>query len=94
MKKKMAAMILALGLCVSMTGCSDDGTDANGNPVEYGYFVELEFNGDMKIVYDRETKVKYYIYDNENGIGDYSVHCFGITPIYNADGSLQVYEGE
>lgn len=94
MKKKITAMILALGLCVSMSGCSDDGTDENGNPVEHGYFVKLEFKGDMEIVYDRETKVKYYIYDNEDGSGSARRHCFGITPIYNADGSLQLYEGE
>lgn len=94
MKKKITAVILTISMCVGMSGCSDDGTDENGNPVEYGYFVELEFKGDMEIVYDRETKVKYYIYDDENGVGDTHVHCFGITPIYNADGSLQLYEGE
>lgn len=94
MKKKITAVILTITICSLFSGCSDDGTDANGNPVEYGYFVELEFNGDMKIVYDRETKVKYYIYDAEDGIGDTHAHCFGITPIYNADGSLQLYEGE
>lgn len=94
MKKKITAMILALGLCVSMSGCSDDETDVNGKPVEYGYFIELESDGNMKIVYDRETKVKYYIYDAENGVGESCRHCFGITPIYNADGSLQVYKGE
>ena len=94
MKKKITAMILALGLCVSMSGCSDDGTYANGEKVEYGYFIELERDGDMTRVYDRETKVKYYIYDYEHGVGDNRVHCFGITPIYNADGSLQIYKGE
>lgn len=91
MKKKIAAIILTISMCVSMSGCDSDG---NGKQVEYGYFVELESNGDMTIVYDRETKVKYYIYDDENGVGDTHVHCFGITPIYNADGSLQLYEGE
>ena len=92
MKKKITAMMLALGLCVSMSGCNDDGT--SGNQVEYGYFIELESDGDMTIVYDRETKVKYYVYDYEHGFGDNRAHCFGITPIYNADGSLQLYEGE
>lgn len=94
MKKKITAMMLALGLCVSMSGCSDDGTYVNGEQVKYGYFIELESDGDMKIVYDRETKVKYYIYDCEHGVGDTHTHCFGITPIYNADGSLQIYKGE
>lgn len=88
MKKKIIAMMLALGLCASMSGCSDDGTSAE--QVEYGYFIELESNGDMTIVYDRETRVKYYIYEATNNYR----HCFGITPIYNTDGSLQVYKGE
>lgn len=92
MKKKIAAIILTISMCVSMSGCSDDGTD--GKQVEYGYFAELESNGDMTIAYDRETKVKYYIYDNDEGVGDSHRHCFGITPIYNADGSLQIYKGE
>lgn len=92
MKKRLVAMILAMSMCVSMSGCDGDGT--SGNQVEYGYFIELEHSGDMTIVYDRETKVKYYIYDYEHGVGDNCAHCFGITPIYNADGSLQIYEGE
>lgn len=92
MKKKIAAIILTISMCVSMSGCDSDGTGAE--QVEYGYFIELESNGNMTIVYDRETKVKYYIYDYEHGSGDNRVHCFGITPIYNSDGSLQVYKGE
>lgn len=92
MKKKLAAIILVMNICMSMSGCDSDGTGAD--QVEYGYFIELESNGDMTIVYDRETKVKYYIYDYEHGVGDNRVHCFGITPIYNADSSLQIYEGE
>ena len=92
MKKKITAVILTISMCVSMSGCSDDGTGAD--QVEYGYFIELESNGDMTIVYDRETRVKYYIYDYEHGVGENSRHCFGITPIYNADGSLQLYEGD
>lgn len=92
MKKKITAVILTISMCVGMSGCSDDGT--NGNQVEYGYFIELESNGNMTIVYDRETRVKYYVYDYEHGVGDNRAHCLGITPIYNADGSLQLYEGE
>ena len=92
--KKILVMILTLGLCVSMSGCSDDGTDEDGNPVEYGYFIELESKGNMAIVYDRETKVKYYIYDDYHSSASASTHSFGITPIYNANGTLQIYEGE
>lgn len=37
-----------------------------------------------KIVYAKDTKVKYLII--------VSGYKFGITPLYNADGTLQVYE--
>lgn len=37
-------------------------------------------------VYDCDTKVMYYIWEG--------YYKFGICPIYNADGSVMVYEGE
>lgn len=37
-------------------------------------------------VYDCDTKVMYYIWEGYNR--------FGLTPVYNADGSVMVYEGE
>lgn len=41
------------------------------------------------IIYDSKTKVKYLIVaDTPNGDGG------GITPLYNADGTLQLWEGE
>lgn len=41
------------------------------------------------IIYDSKTKVKYLIVaDTPNGNGG------GITPLYNADGTLQLWEGE
>lgn len=36
--------------------------------------------------YDYDTKVMYYIWDGYNKIG--------ISPIYNSDGSVMIYEGE
>lgn len=37
-----------------------------------------------KIAYAKDTKVKYLIITSN--------YKFGITPLYNADGTLQVYE--
>lgn len=37
------------------------------------------------IVYDEDTNVIYYIYQHSHGCG--------ITPLYNEDGSIQVYQG-
>lgn len=39
-----------------------------------------------KVVYDKNTKVMYLI------VNGYSY--FGITPIYNADGTVKLYDGE
>ena len=38
---------------------------------------------DTKVVYDRDTKVLYYY-----------VYKGGLFPLYNADGSLKIYEGD
>ena len=40
--------------------------------------------GTLYIVYDKDTKVMYYMWD-----GSYTG---GFTPIYNADGSVKVYD--
>ena len=46
-------------------------------------------DNDYSIIYDSKTKVKYLIVaDTPNGNGG------GITPLYNADGTLQLWEGE
>jgi len=51
----------------------------------HGTMVVIEGAGlsDTKIVYDRDTKVLYYY-----------VYKGGLFPLYNADGSLKLYEGE
>ena len=43
-------------------------------------FIELYADSEKKIVYDRNTKVKYLIIDETP-----------VTPLYNPDGSLQIY---
>lgn len=52
-----------------------------------GYFTvitEWGVNRTYRVVYANDTKVKYFV--EEGG------HSFGVTPLYNADGTLQVYE--
>lgn len=52
------------------------------------YFTKINYWSDSLanyyIVYANDTKVKYLIIT--------SSHKFSITPLYNADGSLQIYE--
>ena len=61
---------------------------AEANGFAGDYFTELDhwtdYNMNYYIVYAKDTKVKYMIF--------ISGHRFGITPLYNADGSLQLYE--
>lgn len=55
-----------------------------------GYFTQLNHWQDTRanyyIAYANDTKVKYIIVS--------SAHKFSITPLYNADGNIQVYEND
>ena len=93
MKKKILAAIAAGVICMSAAGCGKSYQEAiNNNTVNKttvvdGYFTEIvKWGGIYRIVYANDTKVKYLIIE--------SYYKFGITPLYNADGTLQVYDGE
>lgn len=53
-----------------------------------GYFTKInhwaDVEGNYYIVYANDTKVKYFVY--------VSAHRLSITPLYNADGTLQIKE--
>lgn len=90
---KKKALILLL-CCALLSGCGTtynqsqeivNGTFANG------YFTTIrEWNdnaeGNFRIVYANDTKVKYLVW-----ITGYKA---SITPLYNKDGSLQIYKEE
>lgn len=86
----MRRIIAILCVCLLLTGCGTKYKDAEDISKETGggYFTLIkEWNGrdDLyKIVYANDTKVKYLMWLRG--------HRGGITPLYNADGSLQVYE--
>lgn len=94
MKKKILAAIAGGLICVSAVGCETTYQEAinTSEKISFGngYFTELVkwCNGTLtfRIVYDNDTKVKYFIMSDER--------TSGITPLYNADGTLQVYDGE
>ena len=97
MKKKILAVIAAGLICVSVAGCEDisyqeainNMSDSN-NEFCGNYFTTLiEWaggGGKCRIVYANDTKVKYFI--------STSGYHFGITPLYNADSTVQIYDGE
>lgn len=91
MRKKILAVVTAGVIGLSAAGCTsyqqaanmpDEGTSYGG-----GYFTLLtEWSGGARsysVVYANDTKVKYLVI-----VGDARS---GITPLYNADGTLQVY---
>lgn len=98
MKKMNKILILTLLCCLLLTGCTDTYQEAlsaqnqstETEPVVEDYFTEIiswSENGEYyKIVYANDTNVKYLICQ--------SGYRYGITPLFNADGSLQIYEEE
>ena len=88
-------IVIMLCVCVLFTGCGTEYKEAKdvSKSTGGGYFTVIKewndtTNGcyhDYQIVYANDTKVKYFILT--------IVDCgTTITPLYNADGSLQVYK--
>ena len=95
MKKKIVLVLILCAIATMLCGCSTSYEEANMNPDNYlskGYFTVIkEWDGGVnfpleQIVYANDTGVMYYVY----AYG----YRGGITPLYNADGTLQIYKGE
>ena len=99
MKKLVLVVIsvmLLLTVLIVTTGCSSNYEDKETDVEEYwggGYFKIIEkWNGNSPcknnyIVYAVDTKVMYYVQDNIPFTNDSN-----ITPLYNSDGTIRVYE--
>lgn len=88
----MLAVILSSMLVLSCVGCGTTYQEATNNSNSSdsfagGYFTTItEWGGTTtyRIIYANDTKVKYFVFfDGYRG---------GVSPLYNADGTLQVYE--
>lgn len=93
MRKKLLAIAMAATIGLSVVGCTsyEESVDISKSEKSFegGYFTLIrEWDGDhiCYIVYANDTKVMYLIV-----VG---YRRYGITPLYNADGSVQVYDGE
>lgn len=94
MRKKLLAIAMAAIMGLSAVGCTSyEGSvdiSKSEQSFEGGYFTLIRTWNDVHnccyIVYANDTKVMYLVV-----IGYY---MYGITPLYNADGSVQVYYGE
>lgn len=83
--KSLTVALAGVVMAVSISGC-ETARDEYGNEYYDDNFVELKSDLYYRIVYDKNTKVKYFILKTSD-------HENGITPLYNADGSLQIYKG-
>lgn len=94
MKRKLLTIILMVTLSItSLTACGhEDNNKENKEKIIFDTFiVEESLNKnwyciDSYIVYDKKTKVKYFFYGGDDS------YRSGITPLYNADGTLQIHE--
>ncbi len=85
--KKIFAVIFSVMLMLSLTGCKTT-VDTDNHDDLFGKFtvIETRYNasdGTLYITYDKDTMVEYYII--------ISGHRAGISPIYEADGSIKIY---
>lgn len=93
MKKRLLSVALAVVMVVYLVGCGTTYQEATGQAESNtrddfgnGYFTVItEWGNGYYIVYANDTKVKYLIFDS-------GMYRFGITPLYNTDGTLQIYE--
>ena len=96
MKKKIALILVLCTLVAVLCSCSstsyDEAKVSDTYAFSNGYFTVIkEWDGGVnfpleRIIYANDTGVIYYVYAYN--------YCGGITPLYNADGTLQIYEGE
>lgn len=99
--KKIIIILVSL-FCIFCSSCSNNKNDLSTNEIVSeddnetifgGYFTVIDEWSDSgetyQIVYDNNSKIKYFV----------SYYIFGfkkgalMVPLYNKDGSLQVYEG-
>lgn len=91
--KRILSVALAVVMVVWLGGCGTTYQEATGqtesksnNDFGNGYFTVItKWDSGYGIVYANDTKVKYLIISG-------SRYMSGITPLYNADGTLQIYE--
>lgn len=100
MKKNIALILVFCVMIAVFCGCSSFSSyeEADVNPdncFSKGYFTVIKsWDGGF------DTPSEYIVYANDTGVMYYVFlwpDCFGIggiTPLYNADGTLQIYEGE
>ena len=91
MKKKILAVALGLTLCLGITGCGTKGDIEPKSSIIGNKYIDLvtiyrDNDNNTEVAYDKNTKVMYFF--------KRSGYQFGITPIYNSDGTVKLYDEE
>lgn len=90
MNKKILAVVLGLTLCFGMTGCAIGDIEPKSSYFANKYIdlvtIYKDDSCNAEVLYDKNTKVMYFV--------RCSGYQFGITPIYNSDGTVKLYDGE
>ena len=90
MKKKILAVVLGLTLCFGMTGCTKGDIEPESSCFANKYIdlvtIYKDNNHYTEVLYDKNTKVMYF--------AKWTTYQFGITPIYNSDVTVKLYDGE
>ena len=90
MKKKILVVALALVLCFGMAGCTNGDIEPESSRLANKYIdlvtIYRDNDNNTEVAYDKNTKVMYFF--EQRG------YHFGITPIYNSDGTVKLYDGE
>lgn len=90
MKTKIIAAVLGLTLCLGMTGCTKGDIKPESSCLANKYIdlvtIYRDEGNKVEVLYDKNTKVMYFMKCDADR--------FGITPIYNSDGTVKLYDGE
>lgn len=90
MKKKILVVLLGLTLGFGLTGCDKGDIEPESSNLGNKYIdlvtIYKDDNCGTEVLYDKNTKVMYFV--------KYTGYQFGITPIYNSDGTVKLYDGE
>ena len=96
--KKILCVLLALLLCIGvLTGCASDNEIGYGDSAADNAKVIHSKYFDAEIVQDMGNGIAYIIRDTNTNVLYLVVYGYSsalMSPIYNSDGTVKLYEGE
>lgn len=87
MRKKIIALVISLGLLITLVGCDDDILQEENCQYGNSMFITVERARNWDIVYHNKTKVMYVVSDDAYNRGSFVL-------LVDADGKTMLYKGE